>query len=197
MKYRESGMPEEQLWDDFFNPEQILDKMGIDKNIDTLLDIGCGYGTFLIPSANLVRGTVIGIDIEDEMINVCKKKVQNYDLKNVDLLCGDVSTKNISNALEKYKERINYITLFNILHCEQPLELLRKAYQILKMNGKIGVIHWKYESTPRGPSMEIRPTPETIIEWATKTGFSLENFVELPPHHFGLVFIKKYEEVKV
>jgi hypothetical protein len=46
-------------------------------------------------------------------------------------------------------------------------------------------------NTPRGPSMEIRPTPETIIGWATKTGLSLEKYVELPPYHFGLVFIKK------
>jgi hypothetical protein len=30
-----------------------------------------------------------------------------------------------------------------------------------------------------------------IINWALKTGFTLENQVELPPFHYGLVFIKK------
>ena len=165
--------------------------MGIDKNTDTLIDIGCGFGTFLIPAANLVSGTVIGIDIENEMIKECNEKMQKQDIKNIELLCGDISTKNITKALGKYDGKIDYITLFNILHCEQPLDLLRNVNDIVNSNGKIGVIHWKYENTPRGPSMEIRPTPETIIGWATKTGLSLEKYVELPPYHFGLVFIKK------
>ena len=191
MKYRESGMPDEQLWDTFFNPQQILSEMCIDENTDVLIDIGCGFGTFLIPAANLVRGTVIGIDIENEMIKECNKKVQEQDIKNIELLCGDISSENITKALSKYKGKVNYITLFNIMHCEQPLDLLGNVYDIVNSNGKIGVIHWKYENTPRGPSMEIRPTPETIIGWATKTGLSLEKHVELPPYHFGLVFIKK------
>lgn len=191
MKYRESGMPDEQLWNTFFNPQLILNQMDIAKDIKTLIDIGCGYGTFLIPAANLVSGTVVGIDIENEMIEACKIKVQKKNITNIDLICGDISTENTTKDLEKYKDTINYATLFNILHCEQPLNLLKNVYDIVNNNGKIGVIHWKYENTPRGPSMEIRPTPETIINWATKTGFFLEKYVELPPYHFGLVFIKK------
>ena len=191
MKYRESGMPNEQLWDTFFNPQQILNQMGIDKNIDTLVDIGCGYGTFLLPAANLIRGTVIGIDIESEMIEVCKTKVREQNIENIDLICGDISTEVTIQYLEKYRGTIDYINLFNILHCEQPLNLLKNVYNIINASGRIGIIHWKYENTPRGPSMEIRPTPETIIGWAEKTGLLLEKYVELLPYHFGLVFMKK------
>ncbi|MEA4826376.1 MAG: hypothetical protein VB130_07050, partial [Clostridium sp.] len=54
MKYRESGMPSEELWQSFFNPVDTLKQMGVEKNIRTLIDIGCGYGTFLIPAAKLV-----------------------------------------------------------------------------------------------------------------------------------------------
>lgn len=191
MKYRESGMPDEQLWDTFFNPAQILSLLDINGNVNTLIDIGCGYGTFLVPAANLVKGKVIGIDIENEMILTCKEKVIEYGMKNIDLLHGDISTEQTLKALEQYKGEIDYISLFNILHCEQPLSLLNAAYQILNSNGKIGVIHWKYEKTPRGPSMEIRPTPEVITGWALKAGFVLDKYVELPPYHYGLVFIKK------
>lgn len=191
MKYRESGMPSEQMWDTFFNPQRILNLMDIDKSVNTLLDIGCGYGTFLIPAANLVSGTVVGIDIESEMIDACKIKIREQDIANIDLICGDISTENTVIKLDKYKDAIDYVTLFNILHCEQPLYLLKNAYDIVNSNGKIGVIHWKYENTPRGPSMGIRPTSEMIIDWAAKAGLFLEKYVELPPYHFGLVFIKK------
>lgn len=37
------------------------------------------------------------------------------------------------------RTEINYITLFNILHCEKQVELLKSAYDILNKNGKIGL----------------------------------------------------------
>jgi ubiquinone/menaquinone biosynthesis C-methylase UbiE len=128
------------------------------------------------------------------MIETCRKKIQEQGIKNIGLLHGDISTEQTIKDLEKHKGDIDYICLFNILHCEQPLNLLNAAYRILNSNGKIGVIHWKYENTPRGPSMEIRPTLEIINKWAIKAGFVLEKFVELPPYHYGLVFIKNYKE---
>lgn len=190
MKYRESGMPSEGLWDTFFNPIEILKKMGIDKQTNTLIDVGCGYGTFLIPATTLISGKVVGIDIDEEMINICYKKIHDSNVSRVDLIHGDISTENTIKVLGNYKDKIDYITLFNILHCEEPLILLKKIYDILNDSGKIGVIHWKNEETPRGPSMDIRPKPEMIIDWAVKTGFVLEKQVDLPPYHFGLVFIK-------
>lgn len=42
--------------------------------------------------------------------------------------------------------------------------------------------------------MDIRPTPQMIINWANETGFVLEKQVELPPYHFGLVFRKLFQD---
>ncbi|AGK96725.1 class I SAM-dependent methyltransferase [Clostridium pasteurianum] len=190
MKYRESEMPIEELWQSFFNPVDILKQMGVDKNIRILIDIGCGYGTFLLPATELVSGNVIGIDVDEKMIEVCGNKIQDTSISNVHLINGDISKEDTIEQLKKYKAEIDYITLFNIIHCEKPLDLLQSVYDVLNKNGKIGVIHWKYEETPRGPSMEIRPKPETIIEWASKVGFTLKNQIDLPPYHFGLVFVK-------
>lgn len=191
MKYRQSGMPDEKMWDSFFNPLEILTHLDINKNINTLVDIGCGYGTFLIPASKLIQGKVIGIDIDHSMIDVCKNKIREQDIENIDLISGDISTGQTVKDLEHYNGAIDYITLFNILHCEQPMNLLKASYNVLSDNGRIGVIHWKYENTPRGPSMEIRPTPGKLIDWATASGFVMDKYVELPPYHFGLVFKKK------
>ena len=195
MKYRESGMPNEQMWETFFDPRKILSLMCIDESIDVLMDIGCGYGTFLIPAAKLVKGSAIGIHIENEMILECKKKVEIQDIKNIELLCGDISSECLKNVLVIYRGSVNYMTLFNILHCEEPQNLLENIYDLISNNGKIGVIHWNYANTPRGPSMEIRPTPKSIITWITKIGFSLLKEVDLPPYHFGLVFTKKMNHI--
>ena len=45
-------------------------------------------------------------------------------------------------------------------------------------------IHWNYDpSTPRGPSMSIRPRPEDCRDWAEAAGFRLlaPGIINLPP----------------
>ena len=79
--------------------------------------------------------------------------------------------------------------LFNILHTEVPLALLQEAYRILEPMGKVGLIHWNYDpSTPRGPSMDIRPRPEQCQQWMKSAGFDLiKPLVDLPPYHYGIL----------
>ena len=93
MKFRESGMPNEEMWDTFFSPEQVLVKLGLKQECDLLVNVGCGYGTFLVPAAKYIRGKVIGIDVDHEMIGICKQKVENADLKNVELWKRDIFSK--------------------------------------------------------------------------------------------------------
>ncbi|MDP2303321.1 MAG: hypothetical protein Q8N03_12960 [Ignavibacteria bacterium] len=60
-------------------------------------------------------------------------------------------------------EEVDFMRLFNILHAEKSTEILEESFRMLKINGRIGVIHWNYDSsTPRGPSMSIRPKPEEL-----------------------------------
>ena len=190
MKYRDSGMPSEDMWDSFFSPNEILTKMDVDKNIDILIDIGCGYGTFIIPASKIIKEKVIGVDVDNSMIEICSDKIQKNKITNVELLNIDMSLDSSFDIFKLYKGKINYVSLFNILHCEEPVKLLERVYNILNINGKIGVIHWKYEKTPRGPTMDIRPKPEQIIDWAKNVGFFMIKQIDLPPYHYGLVFNK-------
>lgn len=190
MKYRESGTPEEEMWESFFNPREVLINMKVNKNIRSLIDIGCGYGTFLFPASDLVSDKVIGIDIDEKMIGICNEKVLESRVSNIHLINGDISKEDTIKRIQKHKSSIDYITLFNILHCEKPIDLLKDVYNILSEGGMIGIIHWKYADTPRGPSMEIRPKPSDIIGWAKEVGFSLIDEIEILPYHFGLVFSK-------
>jgi SAM-dependent methyltransferase len=83
--------------------------------------------------------------------------------------------------------------LFNILHCEEPRRLLLEAARVLKDGGKLLVIHWRPDpATPRGPAMDIRPTPQQIGDWVLATGLfaTSEEPVDLPPWHYGLRFIR-------
>jgi SAM-dependent methyltransferase len=72
MKTRESGMPDESVWSGFFRPKEVLQKLGLRAHSSDVVDFGCGYGTFAIPAARIVRGTVHALDIEPEMVAATK-----------------------------------------------------------------------------------------------------------------------------
>src|SRR3989344_8122474 len=184
MKVRDSGMPNEEMWSEFFKPKMILRTLGIDNSVRDIVDFGCGYGTFTIPVAKFVKGKVYALDIEPEMIEETKRKAEEEKLGNVEVILRDFVSK--GSGLKN--DSVDYVMLFNILHTDKPERLLREAYRILREGGKLGIIHWNYDpTTPRGPSLEIRPKPEQCIEWAKAAGFANPERHNLPPYHYGII----------
>jgi len=185
MKARESGMPEEGLWDQFFDPNTILKRLGILNLTGPIVDMGCGYGTFSIPAAQLNPGMVYAFDIENEMIVVVQEKARIAGLKNIQAIQRDFLTLGTNLA----GNSCEYVMLFNILHAEEPLKILAEAWRILQPEGRVGIIHWIHDAgTPRGPSLEIRPKPEQCLSWLSETSFSTDGqIMEFPPYHYGLV----------
>ncbi len=189
MKTRESGMPEEEIWREFFDPEAILTALGLTREVGDAVDFGCGYGTFAIPAARRIQGTLHGFDIEPAMIEECERRARANNIRNARFHLRDFAAEGTRLS----SESIDYAMLFNILHAEEPFPLLREAWRILAPGGCVAVIHWNYDpTTPRGPSMEIRPRPADCLRWLEESGFVVEGgIVDLPPYHYGLLGRKK------
>ena len=191
MKVRDSGMPDEEMWVGFFDPAKVLNVLGLNSGIQNLAEFGCGYGTFTLATADIASGTVYALDIEPEMVNVVQQKCLDAGKSNVQVVLRDF----VAEGTGLDDNSMDAALLFNILHHEEPVALMKEALRILKPNGTLAVIHWNYDpTTPRGPAMEIRPRPEQCINWAIEAGFrfSEQNRFDLPPHHYGLIFKKPY-----
>jgi SAM-dependent methyltransferase len=192
MKIRDSGMPEEKLWESFFDAPRILGQLSFtDPNAD-VVEFGCGYGTFTTAAARLTTGIVFALDIEPEMLAATTAKAQSLNLTNIRVAQRDF----VSNGTGLPDESVSYAMLFNILHLENPVGLLREAHRVLRPGGKVAVIHWIYDNaTPRGPDLSIRPRPEQCQAWIQQAGFELLiPIVALPPYHYGLVGSKPQAE---
>ncbi len=185
MKVRDSGMPDKSMWDRFFDPARVLARLGMTPDTTSVVDLGCGYGTFAIPAARLIEGTVHGFDIEPEMIRVSSSKAEDAGLANVQLHLRDF----VAEGTGLPDASVGYVMLFNILHAEDPERLLREAHRILAPGGIAAVMHWVGDRpTPRGPALDIRPSPADCRGWLAAAGFTVEGDVlDLPPYHFGLV----------
>jgi len=131
----------------------------------------------------MIDGEVIGLDIEPDLIELCQRKASEAGLDNTRFLCRDFVAK--GSGLDD--RSADYVMLFNILHAEQPDNLLNEARRILARGGTLAVMHWNYdEKTPRGPAMAIRPRPEDCRSWVEECGFSeLNPTLSLPPWHYG------------
>jgi len=192
MKVRDSGMPDELMWQQFFDASLILKTFGINNNVNDLAEFGCGYGTFTITAARCVRGVVYAFDIETDLVRMVRNKSHVLGLKNIraverDFVCLGTGLSNGS---------VDAALLFNVLHHEEPVALMAEAWRILRPGGLLAVIHWNHDpTTPRGPGLEIRPRPEQCIVWGETAGFSYNehNLFDFPPYHYGLKFIKAKE----
>jgi len=181
-------MPVENIWASFFNVDLILSELQINSDIKDLVEVGCGYGTFTIPSAKRITGSIYAFDIERDMLNIVQQKLKNEHIENVILEQKDVLNQTTGLA----ENSIDYVMLFNILHHDSPNDFFIEAFRILKPNGKVGILHWRSDvDTPRGPHLSIRPKPNQILLWIDKQKFSVYKIPAIiEPYHYGLILSK-------
>ncbi|MDP3938958.1 MAG: class I SAM-dependent methyltransferase [Deltaproteobacteria bacterium] len=185
MKIRDSGMPDVTTWAAFFDAPNLLDRLDFTDTRATVVDFGCGYGTFSLAAAARTTGTVYAFDIDPMMVKATLERAGSLGLANIR---GDLHDF-VAQGTGLPDCAVGYAMLFNILHAEDPVGLLKEAYRILCPGGKVAVTHWVYDATtPRGPDLSIRPRPEQCQAWLQQAGFELViPFVDLPPYHYGVV----------
>lgn len=180
-------MPAEEVWEGFFNPATLLESLGLGSEVKDAVELGCGYGTFTIPAARMIGGRIYAVDLEPAMITRVAGRAHAAGIDNVVAMQRDF----VADGLGLEDKSVDYALVFNILHAERPVELLRETCRVLKPGGRAGVIHWNYDpSTPRGPPMAIRPKPDQCIAWGRQAGLELIRRLDLAPYHYGLIFRK-------
>lgn len=186
-KGRDSGMPAVEQWEPYFDVAAVLDSLGCREALGDVVEFGCGYGTFTIPLAQRTVGSVFALDIDPLMVATTAERVQHARLKNVLVEHRDF----VAEGCGRESGSASWALLFNILHIEDPVNLLREARRILRPGGLVGVIHWNYDArTPRGPPLDIRPKPEQCRAWGEEAGLRWARNQTLPgsPWHWGMVF---------
>ena len=189
MKGRESGMPQEAYWSSFFDPNCLVRRLGCEESRVGLVEFGCGYGTFTAAAAMVVKGPVFALDIDPDMVAATESKVRAAGLSNVPVSLRDF----VGGGTGLEAGSTDHAMLYNILHIEDPVRLLREAHRVLVPGGLVSIIHWRSDiATPRGPSLEIRPRPEQCLAWGEEAGLRLVRHEPLPccPFHYGLVLAR-------
>ncbi|WP_217157588.1 class I SAM-dependent methyltransferase [Turneriella parva] len=183
-------MPDEEYWESLFDIETAMQRVGPLTGVVDAVEFGSGYGTFSLPLAKKISGQLYALELETDLIHRLKARAESQNVNNIILKQIDFVAQGTGIAAAS----VDYVCLFNILHFEEPVKLIDEARRILNPGGLLAVMHWRFDDkTPRGPAMDIRPTPEKMRLWLNTGKFQNSEFFDLPPYHYGFMAKKEVE----
>jgi len=123
---------------------KVLKRIGIRKG-QTVLDFGCGYGTYTIPVARIVggQGRVYALDKDKEALDALMQKAESACLANVERMetSGELDIKLAS-------ETVDVVFLFDVLHsfyfphAGDRRRLLGEIHRIMKSSAFLSISVW-------------------------------------------------------
>lgn len=147
-----------RIRDRFRNPGKQLQKVGI-KEGQTILDFGCGSGSYAIPAARIVeeKGRIYALDIHPLAVRAVAKKARKQSLTNITTILSARDT-----GLPD--ESIDVVLLYDtIQHIGDKQALLKELHRVMKPNGLLSIL-------------VERMKVEDVLEIAEKDGlFSLKD----------------------
>lgn len=147
-------------------------------------DLGAGGGWFTIRLAGRVgpNGIVYAEDVQPQMIEAIRRRVNRAGLSNVQTILGTPSDPLLPAPVDA-------VLIVDAYHeMEEPVVMLRNVAAALKPAGRLGIVEYKKDGWGPGPPMEERMDPERVIRDAEAAGLRLisrENFLR---YQYMLVF---------
>ena len=119
-----------QIRDIFYPPKYILRDIPISEG-DTILDFGCGPGSYSTAIAEILQGTgkVFALDIHPLALQKVDKTAKKKKLENIQTILSDCKTGLPSNS-------VDIILLYYIFNdLEDSEKVIKELYRILKPHG--------------------------------------------------------------
>jgi len=166
-------------------PEQIMDALKIADG-SKVAEIGAGGGWFIIRLAHRVNqnGVVYAEDVQPEMLEAIRRRVQRENLRNVVTVLGTTKDSRLPHNLDAILINGAYHEL------EYPVAVLKDAANSLKPQGRIGIVEYSPGAGGPGPEPEQRVDPEAVIKGATAAGLKVISRETVPPFMFMVVLGK-------
>ncbi|MEA2037450.1 MAG: class I SAM-dependent methyltransferase [Nanoarchaeota archaeon] len=120
-----------KICDIFSSVDKRIDYFGIKEGF-TVIDYGCGPGRYLKRASQLVggRGRVYAADIHKLAIESVKKRIEKYNLKNVE----PILTKGYFCSIDEHAADVIYaLDMFHMI--KEPDLFLKELHRLLKRGG--------------------------------------------------------------
>ena len=147
---------------------------------DTVADVGCGPGYFTLPLAKqLVHGKVYALDVDREMVDICRERVEQARMGNVEVLeCQDYEFPTPEAGMD------GLLVAFVVHHTPDQARFLSAIRGLLKSRGWCSILEWQPTETETGPPLAHRIAPEEMRDLAQGAGFRVQGWRSLNDDYY-------------
>ena len=170
-------------------PDKALAAMEIPKGA-TVADIGAGSGYMTWRMAELVgpTGKVYANDIQQKMLDLLKKNMEQRHLTNVEPVLGAVDDPKLPQG------QIDLVLLVDVYHeFSEPQKMLRHIRDALKSDGRMVLLEYRAEDPSVPIRAEHKMTVAQVKAEVEPEGFRMDRVLEVLPRQHILVFKKSVQ----
>jgi ubiquinone/menaquinone biosynthesis C-methylase UbiE len=189
----ELGLFEGPDRDDWQQPDQVMDRLGISDG-SKVADIGAGGGWFTVRLARRVgpNGVVFAEDTNKLMLESIARRVKRESLSNVKAILGTPADPGFHGRAANLQAVLMVDTYTQL---GDPVVLLKHIAAALAPGGRLGICDFKTDGAGGpGPPLGERVSPEAIKAHAISAGLRLVSDESFLRYQYLLVFVKS--EVK-
>jgi ubiquinone/menaquinone biosynthesis C-methylase UbiE len=166
------------------DPDRMLSALDIKKG-SVVADIGAGVGYHVWRLAEIVgpTGKVIGEDIQDAMIRLLKKNIDDRKLKNVEIVLGTPTDPKLP------AKALDLVLMVDVYHeFSEPATMMKHIQNALKPDGRVVLVEFRKED-PRVPIQPLhKMSVEEVRSELEPLGFEFQRALEFLPWQHILIF---------
>ena len=154
---------------------------------DKVADIGVGTGYFARRISRVIgpKGTVYGVDIQQEMLDLLKRNLKNAGINNVEGVLGTIQNPNLP------ANTIDLALMVDVYHeFSHPYEMMQNICKSLKPGGRIAFVEYRMED-PNVPIKLLHKMSQLqVLKEATPHPLEWVETISVLPRQHIIVFKK-------
>ena len=158
----------------------LLDNLGLKTGM-TVCDMGCGNGFYALPIAELIgkRGRVLAVDIQPEMLDLLRDRMEKTGVDNITPVLGSVHDPRLPEG------SVDLMLLVDVYHeFSYPEQMLAAIRRSLKPGGRVALVEFRAEDDEVPIKPEHKMSKKQILKEFPANGFELDSeFERLPWQH--------------
>jgi len=166
-------------------PDEVVEALGI-KSGATVADVGAGVG-FMLPYLSKAvgpSGLVLAEDIQNDFLQIARKKVADEKLGNVNLVFGTETDPKLPTGA------VDLELLLDVYHhFDYPEKMLAALRASLREDGRMAIVEYYKQAQPPG---HIRLDRDEVIREVEAKGFHLASRNDhITAQQYLLILVKK------
>jgi precorrin-6B methylase 2 len=160
------------------------------KNGDVVCDLGAGSGYFTFPLAAKVapKGKVLAVDIQQEMLDIIKKKMKDKKVTNIDLILGTETDPKLPD------EGVDLILLVDVYHeFSYPYEMTVAMTKALKPGGRLVFVEFRMEDEKVPIKLVHKMSEKQVLKEMEPHPLKHVKTLDVLPWQHIIIFEKKNE----